>query len=195
MLFVLTGQYYITMLTKRDAILDSATRLFSKKPYHLVAMDDIAKKAKVAKGTLYYHFKSKEDLYVALLQEGIDNLLLRLKTESSGMNALENLQLFITRLAEFFIEKKDFFEVLKREEGNLFSKKLKNCFEKACSVKELLHTMLTRGIADGHLRSNLDVQATSQIVLGMIKSSVNGTIEAPKLADTIFDILLYGIKK
>ncbi|WP_333655728.1 TetR/AcrR family transcriptional regulator, partial [Dissulfurispira sp.] len=59
------------MLCKRDSILGVATELFSKRPYHMVVMDDIARKARVAKGTLYYHFRSKEDLYVALLQDGL----------------------------------------------------------------------------------------------------------------------------
>ncbi|MBI5214055.1 MAG: helix-turn-helix transcriptional regulator, partial [Nitrospirae bacterium] len=44
------------MLGKKDSILGAATGLFSKRPYHMVAMDDIARKARVAKGTLYYHF-------------------------------------------------------------------------------------------------------------------------------------------
>lgn len=181
------------MLGKRDSIIGAATELFSKRPYHMVVMDDIARKARVAKGTLYYHFKSKEDLYVALLQDGLDNLLIRLRAES-GESAIENLKLFVSSLATFFSERKDFFEVLKREEGKLLSNKLKNCYERTCSIKELLHSILNKGIAEGLFRKDLDVQTISEIILGMIKSAISGNIEPKRLSTTIVDILIYGIK-
>ena len=191
---ILTGQYNKNVLTKKDFILGAATELFSKKPYHLVGMDDIAKKARVAKGTLYYHYSSKEDLYIAILQDGLDTLLLKLKAES-GSDAIDNLKLFINGLVAFFNENKDFFEVLKREEGKLLSKKLKDCYERTCSVKELLHAILNNGIAEGHFRGSLDIQTASEIIMGMIKSSICGKIEAKKASDAILDILLTGIRE
>ena len=181
------------MLCKKDSILGAATGLFSKRPYHMVAMDDIARKARVAKGTLYYHFRSKEDLYAALLRDGLDNLLMRLKAESNE-DTVEDLKLFINGLAEFFSEKREFFEVLKREEGKLLSKKLKYCYEKTCSVKGLLHCILQKGMDEGIFRSSLNVQIISEIILGMIKSAIDGKIETKKLSGTIFDMLIYGIK-
>ena len=35
-------------------------------------MDDIAKEANVAKGTLYYHFKSKEEIFKFIIDGGMD---------------------------------------------------------------------------------------------------------------------------
>jgi AcrR family transcriptional regulator len=180
------------MFGKKDSILGAATELFSKKPYHMVVMDDIAKKARVAKGTLYYHFRSKEDLYVALLQDGLDNLLMRLKAESSA-DAIGNLKLFINSLAVFFSERKDFFEVLRREEGKLLSKKLKDCYEKTCSIRDLLHSILNKGIAEGYFRKDMDIQTISEIIIGMIKSAISDNIEPQRLSKTIVDMLLHGI--
>lgn len=182
------------MSSKRAATLEAATKLFSKMPYHLVSMDDIAKKARVAKGTLYYHFTSKEDLYAALLQEGIDALLMDLKAEANGKDAVENLRLFITRLTVFFREKREFFEVLRQEENGLFAKKLKNCYERACSVKDLLQALLQQGVAEGSFRQDLDVPTTAEIALGMIKSSMNGAEESERISRTISAILFNGIK-
>ncbi|BCB95239.1 TetR family transcriptional regulator [Dissulfurispira thermophila] len=180
------------MFCKKDSILGVATELFSKKPYHMVAMDDIAKKARVAKGTLYYHFKSKEELYVALLQDGLDNLLVRLKAES-GADAVADLKLFINGLSSFFNERKDFFEVLKREEGKLLSKRLKNCYEKTCSIRDLLHSILDKGITEGHFRKDIDIQIVSEIIIGMIESAISGNIETQRLSNAIVDVLIHGI--
>jgi hypothetical protein len=42
---------------KAQRIIQAAIQLFAERPYHEVRMDDVAERAKVAKGTLYVHFK------------------------------------------------------------------------------------------------------------------------------------------
>ncbi len=185
------------MAEKRDSILNAATMLFSRKPYHMVVMDDIARQARVAKGTLYYHFNSKEDLYITLFKDGLDDLLVRLRADASD-EPVRDLRMFIESLFFFLYERKDFYEMYKREEGRLLSKKLKNCYDKTCSIKELLDSLLQRGIEQGIFRSNIEVQIVTEMALGMIKNSISagsGAMEIKKRVDTIFDLLLYGVKK
>ncbi|KMT22747.1 TetR/AcrR family transcriptional regulator [Clostridium cylindrosporum] len=55
----------------KKVIFDAAIKSFSKKGYHKSTMDEIAEAAGVAKGTLYYHFKSKEDIFKFIIDEGI----------------------------------------------------------------------------------------------------------------------------
>lgn len=47
----------------REKIMDAATTLFSQKGYYETSMDDVAQLAGVAKGSLYYHFKNKSQLF------------------------------------------------------------------------------------------------------------------------------------
>lgn len=58
---------------RRRAILRAAARLFSRGGW-TVRVDDIARKAEVAKGTVYLYFKNKEELYVGALADGLDIL-------------------------------------------------------------------------------------------------------------------------
>jgi AcrR family transcriptional regulator len=51
----------------RDKILDAANRLFYGKGIRAVSVDAVAEKAGVTKKTLYYHFRSKDDLVAAYL--------------------------------------------------------------------------------------------------------------------------------
>src|SRR5688572_5105972 len=51
----------------RDKILDAANRLFYGKGIRAVSVDAVAEKAGVTKKTLYYHFRSKDDLIAAYL--------------------------------------------------------------------------------------------------------------------------------
>lgn len=59
--------------TIRDArqatILDAARELFSRQGYHKTTMPEIAKAAGASVGLIYYHFASKADILVAIVQE------------------------------------------------------------------------------------------------------------------------------
>lgn len=53
---------------RRNEILDAADELFGQKGYDGTSTNDILEKVGIARGTLYYHFKSKEDILDALIQ-------------------------------------------------------------------------------------------------------------------------------
>ncbi|MFX1342535.1 MAG: TetR/AcrR family transcriptional regulator, partial [Promethearchaeota archaeon] len=52
----------------KKRIVDAAIQVFAEKGYHQAKMTDIAKKLGVSKGTIYQYFKSKEDLFKAVVQ-------------------------------------------------------------------------------------------------------------------------------
>ncbi|MDD3275094.1 MAG: helix-turn-helix domain containing protein, partial [Candidatus Omnitrophica bacterium] len=60
---------------RRADILKAAEHLFALKGYHKATIRDIAKEAQYATGTVYLHFKDKGDLYLALLEGRIKDLL------------------------------------------------------------------------------------------------------------------------
>lgn len=53
---------------KREHLIEVATELFNRCGYHASGIDRVIAEAGIAKTTLYRHFKSKEDLIVAVLQ-------------------------------------------------------------------------------------------------------------------------------
>ncbi|MFS0646528.1 TetR/AcrR family transcriptional regulator [Siminovitchia sp. 179-K 8D1 HS] len=52
---------------KRDLILDKAKELFIQRGYAATSMDELVRYIGVSKGSIYYHFKSKEELFIQLL--------------------------------------------------------------------------------------------------------------------------------
>ena len=52
---------------KKQQILIAASKLFMELGYGAVSMEQVAREANVSKATLYAHFKSKNDLFVAML--------------------------------------------------------------------------------------------------------------------------------
>ena len=59
-------------LTKRDQLLETAWQLFHRNGYHATGIDRILADAGVAKMTLYKHFRSKEELILAVLEKRSD---------------------------------------------------------------------------------------------------------------------------
>ena len=60
---------------RRTQLLAAAKTVFVTQGYHAAAMDDIAVRAGVSKPVLYQHFSSKLELYLAVLQRHVDNLV------------------------------------------------------------------------------------------------------------------------
>jgi TetR/AcrR family transcriptional repressor of nem operon len=61
----------------REAIVAAAVRLMHLKGYQATSLDDVLRESGVGKGNFYYHFKSKEDLGHAILDEVVASFLVR----------------------------------------------------------------------------------------------------------------------
>jgi AcrR family transcriptional regulator len=59
---------------RRSQLLEVARKVFGRRGYHTVTMDDIAKESGITKPILYDHFPSKRDLYRALLKADLEEL-------------------------------------------------------------------------------------------------------------------------
>jgi AcrR family transcriptional regulator len=64
----------------RKRIIDEAIRLFVSRGYDGISMREIAEACHLSKAALYYHFKSKEDLFLAIMNESVDELTALLTT-------------------------------------------------------------------------------------------------------------------
>jgi len=62
------------MSKSKQRILNTASKLFSEFGFLGVSMEDIAKHLNITKAGLYYHFKSKKDLYLQVLEKAFQNL-------------------------------------------------------------------------------------------------------------------------
>src|SRR5437667_11652320 len=61
----------------REAILEAASRLIHVHGYNHTSLDDVLRESNVGKGNFYYHFKSKEELGYAILDQIIGSFLER----------------------------------------------------------------------------------------------------------------------
>lgn len=78
---------------RRNEILDAADELFGQKGFDGTSTNDILAKVGIARGTLYHHFKSKEDIMDALIERYSDRLLsaARIIAEDKSIPVVERI--------------------------------------------------------------------------------------------------------
>lgn len=85
--------------TKR-AILDAALELAATRGITGTTMDDVAERAGVAKGSLYYNFSSKDQLFEALLEEGVGSLADALREARGTLAGWAAIEALVTALLD-----------------------------------------------------------------------------------------------
>ncbi|WP_168188780.1 TetR/AcrR family transcriptional regulator [Thermoflavimicrobium daqui] len=136
---------------KVDIIFQAAVQVFAESGFDQAKMDDIANVAGVAKGTIYYHFKSKEELFSALMDEGIESLIDCVKRNVSlYSNPIERLNALIHAQIQFFIENQKLAKLLlsevfgTKERQQLFRKRIRE-------YMQLIEQILQDGKESGEL--------------------------------------------
>lgn len=95
------------------SILAAAEGVFSKNGYYQTRMDDIADAAELAKGTLYYHFKSKDAIYLRLLERESTNILKEVRKRiTEGTTFLETLRETLHFYVEYFDRNPGFLRIV-----------------------------------------------------------------------------------
>ena len=98
--------------TKRR-IFTTAIKLFAEKGYENTGIEEITAVAGVAKGSLYYHFETKEELFDMLLEEGWKLLNNSIEIKSRHCtNALDKLKVIIMIQIKSIIRYTDFVTVI-----------------------------------------------------------------------------------
>ena len=64
---------------RRQAILEAALAVFAEEGFAAAKLDDVADRAGVAKGTIYLHFKDKQDLFEQMVREAVSPVIARLE--------------------------------------------------------------------------------------------------------------------
>lgn len=77
----------------RERILEAAVKVFATKGYHDTKVDDIVSESKTSKGSFYFYFPSKQDIFLALVDTFAEllesRLHARIDSETSGMARLD----------------------------------------------------------------------------------------------------------
>ncbi len=184
---------------KRKSIIKAAEKLFLKRRFHEVTLDEVAKMAKVGKGTIYLHFRDKDDLFLQSTLFGIDELseLLHQKLPEDA-NFNEKLIVMSTIIYNFFKSRNPIIQMHRHILGKLLSSREEThqLFENhRKKVESVVSQVLSEGVEQGLIRSDIDISILSRVLVVTIRTSAGGPAaisEELLPVSTIVNIFLNG---
>ena len=186
---------------RKKQVIEEAARLFSAKRFDEVLMDDIAHQAGVGKGTIYTYFADKEELYFAVVFEGISQLNEKLQQKANGQKDPEqNLRRMVHHIVSFFSQNRFFFRLMSIEDGKSEGGKGENrkrWLEERRSQLEAIEGVLNDGANEGVFAVG-NARLEAAILRDMVRSAMihsDSDISGDEMTDTIMRIFLRGVRK
>lgn len=137
---------------RKNEILDAAARLFAEKGFDNTSTSDIMSAVGIAKGTLYHHFKSKEDIMDSLIERQTTQILDRAR-KAAGDTSLSVEERMIATISALHIEDTDqtggneIIDHLHKPQNALMNQKTKQIILQR--VPPIMAEIVNDGIAQG----------------------------------------------
>jgi len=186
----------------RDAILDTSAKLFSQQGYKEVSIRDIAQACGMTNAALYYHFKNKEDLFLAMLERDHEQTLAALREAANGPGDLRaDLKQLVACYAEVTCQRRQSFQTLWRDLRNVEDVRGHKLFgEMRSSFLRPLEERLAQAQAAGEIQAS-DTRFYARLLHGMIMALTHGNrpdkphkVPAHEV-DAAVDVFLNGVAK
>lgn len=169
--------------TKRR-IFNTAIKMFSEKGYDNTSVEEITAIAGVAKGSLYYHFSKKEDIFDMLLKEGFELLKNNIEIKTKNCTtALEKIKAVILIQIKVIVKYEYFLNVVFSQ---LWGEEEKNkkCKKAVFQYIKIIEKIVNEGIANGEFYDG-DVEAIASGIFGVTCSSLIYRIKKNRKVDVI----------
>lgn len=156
--------------TKR-AIFDKSMQLFADKGYNDTSVEEITAVAGVAKGTFYYHFSSKEEVFNFLIDEGMKLLMnnIEIKTNKS-QNSIDKIKAIILIQVKIVAKYEHFIRLVLGEMWGK-DKRSNKCRQCILDYIEAIEKVVQEGINKDEIKSK-DAETIAYNIFGLISASL-----------------------
>lgn len=184
----------------RDEILESAVQLFSKNNYHAVSMSEIAEGAGVSKGTLYWHFDSKKELFHEIALRGMNYFGEEFKKISDqDKNFEEKIKAIVYFVLMTFAEHITMLDVF-RNNIELLNQDFKNEIERKHHENvKIVADIIDQGIEEGLIKDenpeDISMMMLSILFTPQTKDLLQSDDDVEKKIDFIYDFIMNGISR
>ncbi len=165
-------------MSKKEAILQTATLLFSKKGFKGTHMAELCDLTGVAEGTIFYHFKNKEELFLTILGELKEDIILEFERYmydnefKSGLNMIEAAISFYFYLAGSM---EDRFLLLHRHDAYELAKVNPVCTDHLEAIYNYFVDTFERCIVVGQKDGSIGDMSAMKVAL-IIFSTIDGLV-------------------
>lgn len=188
---------------RHQEVLEAARRIFARLSYAEANVEEIAKEAGMAKGTIYLYFKSKEEIFAAVLASDLERLTDKTIEGMSAANTFAGrLRVFLDLRLDYLQHNRDFLTIYLAEFGSrgsrskLISEVIDKLFWRGF---EFMRQCLTQAIAQGELRA-VPVEPASfaifDLAKGFAERHLRGWTQLPLEEDVAFthSLILNGLQ-
>lgn len=189
------------MSLSKDKIISAAIEVFSENGYHRASMDEIALRAQVAKGTLYYNFPGKSELFKTVVKQGFEDIMQRTQADLyAPLPIKEQILRIIRHHLDLFLESRHFSHIVFNELSNGIEQDVLD------ELKQLrrehlrfLAAILEEGKCDENLIRDVDANLAAASIIGTLESTCNYYLNHPDeytrddLEHFVFTIITQGL--
>jgi AcrR family transcriptional regulator len=185
---------------RRGQIVEAATQLFAELGYADCEMERVAARLKVAKGTLYLYFKSKEELFYACVDQAMVELQAAVNAAAEKVDdPLQKIPAAIRAYLEFFDANPQYVELFIQERANFRDRQRPSYFKHRDANRGPWRELYRGLIEAGRLRDDMPVER----LLDAIGNLMYGTMFTNRFAgrsisiddqfDSLMKIIFRGI--
>jgi AcrR family transcriptional regulator len=193
---------------RRQAILDAARDCFFTDGFEATTISQIADKVELSTGTLYLYFKNKEEIYVSILEEGLDILYDLMKgAEPSEGGPADFIEAYARAYHRFYTDYGQYFDIiffLRRPDREIevqvdLSEKLNR---QTGQCLGLVESAIEKGIRNSQFRL-VDPYEAARVMWGTMnglmvlhekRTEEMVTEKLPRLVEVAISIMLDGIR-
>ena len=182
----------------KEGILEAAARIFGEKGYHATSMSDIADAVNLQKASIYYHFESKQEILVALLDHALDLINNRLEIVlAQPLTPDEKLRQAMVSYLETIAENQSLSAVLLLELRSLAPELKVRHAPRREKFERLWRELISEGKHAG-VFSSVDPSLTGRAILGVMNWTVtwyrkDGPRSSTEIANLFADLILNGL--
>lgn len=156
--------------TKRK-IFETSMKLFAEKGYDATSIEEITATVGVAKGTLYYHFSSKEEIFQFLVEEGVKLLKNSIAIKTAKlMNSIDKIKAIVLIELKVLVKYESFMTIILSEIWGT-GQRSKMCRDYVFEYIQMIQEIVEEGMKKGELlEANPNVIASG--IFGFVCSSL-----------------------
>ena len=156
--------------TKRK-IFETSMKLFAEKGYDATSIEEITATVGVAKGTLYYHFSSKEEIFKFLVEEGVKLLKnsIAIKTDKLT-NSLDKIKAIVLIEIKILVKYESFITMVLSDIWGT-SARSKMCRNYMFEYIEMIQEIVEEGIRNKEI-IEADANVIASTIFGFVGSSL-----------------------
>lgn len=191
--------------TRRDTytpetLLTVAVRIFNERGYDGTSMEHLSKAAGISKSSIYHHVSGKEELLRRAVSRALDGLFGILAEEHARVGtAVQRLEHVTRRTVEVLIAELPYVTLLLRVRGNTDTERW--AMERRREFDQQVADLLKEAVADGDLRSDVELRLATRLLFGMINSIVEwyrpdarGASSGEQVADAVVQMAFAGLR-